>query len=303
MKRGRIIRPILFLSRSEILQYAERHQVSFREDSTNDDTDYTRNRIRHTILPEMERMNPNIVDSLSRLAASCEEATGLIRQLVPASDRETDYRSWNIAALKVRLSEAYAALSGSSLCHYHIDAICDAVYSEKNCEISLPKNWTAVCRDGKVGFEQPAGKAGEISPEVFEGTLVFGANDVNSFCTVILSETEIDAASAKRFVNNLSTEIFLRKDGIHGTLRYRKREPGDHITEFGVSKKLKKVLNERKIPLSVRPYIPVIYDDSGICCVPFVATADRVFSKHSADSFRLYVSIDATDPLKEGDFR
>ena len=58
-KSGNIRRPLLSINRQSILSYADNNDVSFREDSSNKKTDYTRNRIRHIIVPEFERINPS----------------------------------------------------------------------------------------------------------------------------------------------------------------------------------------------------------------------------------------------------
>ena len=68
---GDIIRPILFASRKEILDYAEIRNLEFREDSSNIDTKYIRNKIRHNILPEFNRINPDfskiLIETIERL--------------------------------------------------------------------------------------------------------------------------------------------------------------------------------------------------------------------------------------------
>jgi tRNA(Ile)-lysidine synthase len=60
-----IIRPLLFATRSEIAAYAVRRKIKFREDSSNAEIKYTRNRIRHMVIPEMEKVNPNILAAIT----------------------------------------------------------------------------------------------------------------------------------------------------------------------------------------------------------------------------------------------
>lgn len=73
-KHGHIIRPILPLTRGEILDYLRAHTLSFREDSSNNSTDYTRNIIRNKILPQIAKtVQPNII---ARLAQSAELFAG-----------------------------------------------------------------------------------------------------------------------------------------------------------------------------------------------------------------------------------
>ncbi|MGC9470475.1 MAG: tRNA lysidine(34) synthetase TilS [Bacteroidales bacterium] len=62
--QGNLFRPLLFAGRKEILQYARNHNLSFREDSSNQETYYTRNRIRHYIIPEFTEMNPRFEETM-----------------------------------------------------------------------------------------------------------------------------------------------------------------------------------------------------------------------------------------------
>lgn len=60
-----IIRPLLFATRDEIKSYAAGNEIKYREDSSNAETKYTRNRIRHKIIPEMQQVNPFFISSLA----------------------------------------------------------------------------------------------------------------------------------------------------------------------------------------------------------------------------------------------
>ena len=55
---GKIIRPIIVFQ-NDIINYSKEHQIKYREDSSNVDEKYVRNKIRHSILPEFEKINPN----------------------------------------------------------------------------------------------------------------------------------------------------------------------------------------------------------------------------------------------------
>jgi len=59
-RQGNIIRPMLFSSRDEIISYLEFRNLDYRHDSSNLNTRFVRNRIRHIILPEMEKINPSL---------------------------------------------------------------------------------------------------------------------------------------------------------------------------------------------------------------------------------------------------
>ena len=67
--RVRVVRPLLDVSRSEIMQYLKEHNIPWREDSTNQDRTFVRNRVRHEIIPLLQEINPQIVASLCRTAS------------------------------------------------------------------------------------------------------------------------------------------------------------------------------------------------------------------------------------------
>jgi tRNA(Ile)-lysidine synthase len=70
-----VIRPLLSATRAEIIAYLRELAQPYREDRTNTDLAYTRNRIRHELLPHLaERYNPAIVSVLARLAVQAEDA-------------------------------------------------------------------------------------------------------------------------------------------------------------------------------------------------------------------------------------
>ena len=61
-----IARPFLPVSKSELVKYCEENEIPYALDKTNTDTDYTRNRIRCEVLPELKKINPNIIETVSR---------------------------------------------------------------------------------------------------------------------------------------------------------------------------------------------------------------------------------------------
>lgn len=63
-RRGRIIRPLLFASRPRIESYQKSKKIEYREDSSNRETKYQRNKIRHDVLPVMEQINPGFMNAM-----------------------------------------------------------------------------------------------------------------------------------------------------------------------------------------------------------------------------------------------
>ena len=67
IKKGKIIRPLLFATRKEIEKYSAENKIDFREDSSNEKDDYLRNRIRHNILPAVKENAENFEENMSEL--------------------------------------------------------------------------------------------------------------------------------------------------------------------------------------------------------------------------------------------
>jgi tRNA(Ile)-lysidine synthase len=65
-KNGNIVRPLLFADRKEIEEYATQNNISFRTDSSNLNDDYTRNKIRHQIIPLLKEMNPSFEKTMQK---------------------------------------------------------------------------------------------------------------------------------------------------------------------------------------------------------------------------------------------
>lgn len=71
---NKIIRPLLFASRQKIQEYCNENHISFREDKSNNETKYTRNKIRHLVIPVLKEINPSIEETLNETA---EKLSGL----------------------------------------------------------------------------------------------------------------------------------------------------------------------------------------------------------------------------------
>lgn len=67
------VRPLISVSKKEILQYAKIHGITFGHDETNDDTDIPRNRLRHNVVPELQKINPEMSSAVARLGQNAQE--------------------------------------------------------------------------------------------------------------------------------------------------------------------------------------------------------------------------------------
>jgi tRNA(Ile)-lysidine synthetase-like protein len=96
---GAIIRPLLALSKTEIREYAEEHAIPYREDATNTDPNYPRNRIRGYIIPEMEAINPNIRETLSEFAQYARDLDILMESVLAVHLSGSSITEWEFIGL------------------------------------------------------------------------------------------------------------------------------------------------------------------------------------------------------------
>ncbi|MFN8442729.1 MAG: tRNA lysidine(34) synthetase TilS [Caldilineaceae bacterium] len=76
-----IVRPLLDVRRSEIVRYLHDHKLAWREDPSNHTLTYARNRIRHQVLPELLKINPQAVEAIGRTAALLRESAARLARL------------------------------------------------------------------------------------------------------------------------------------------------------------------------------------------------------------------------------
>ncbi len=79
---GTLARPLLNVSRSGIAEYAQKHQLSFVEDTSNSNLRFRRNFLRKKIFPELETVNPSISNCIARSAKHCQQANALLTEYI-----------------------------------------------------------------------------------------------------------------------------------------------------------------------------------------------------------------------------
>jgi tRNA(Ile)-lysidine synthase len=79
---GNIIRPLLDFSRAEILEYAQKINIEWREDASNASTKYIRNKIRHQVIPVLKEINPGLLNSFSNTLENLKESQQIIEDKI-----------------------------------------------------------------------------------------------------------------------------------------------------------------------------------------------------------------------------
>ena len=244
---GNLIRPMLSVTREEVIAFLDEYHVAHITDSSNDTDEFLRNRIRHHVMPLLKQENPCLAQNMSfmalrlrqdeeALAQRPETQVAVLRQMHPAK------RTRAIAACLENWGVKEP--EGS-----HIALVEKLVFSEKpSARACLPGGIT-VCRNyDKLELFQ---EEGSISPIELNcpGETVLPELGLRVICTP--SETVVNKSCCFTVCPQ-------------GQVQLRFRREGDVMHLSGGSKSLKKLFIDRKIPAGQRMRIPVIADEVGI---------------------------------------
>lgn len=276
--RGNIRRPLLCCTRAEIEEYCALNGIPFVTDETNFETAYTRNVVRHRVLPLLREINPAVDHALLRLSRHAgEDADYLNEQAADALARaRCDYGFYaeKIAAYPlavrhraIRLMLLDAALSAIEEAYI---LAADEVVLHRNGSVSLSDGYVFTVQQGIVSVRKAkdAGHPAQIMPVSVPCTVQFG-----DFCCRLSKYVANDQNVHKLFLQSA-----VDYDKIVGELYLRCRRTGDylHPSGRGVGKSLKKLMNEWHIPAHLRDAYPLLCDETGVVLVPGYTCDERV---------------------------
>ena len=269
VKRDNIIRPLIECSREEIEKYCEENGLSFVTDSTNLNSDYTRNYIRRELLPMFERINPSYTEALSRLKNfACEdsaylekEAANLLSSSKSQGGLSAKFLSESDSALIKRAIHQYIKNeTGFSAENRHIELIYENLLSDFT--VQLNSDYFVCVRRGVLSVRKKQTYEGKKP-----GCIPLKEGE-NEFSGVLITAMRI---SREDFLNNYYNllENAVDCDKIKGNIFIRTRQEGDRIFlhKRKVSKTLKKLFCEMKLPKEKRDSIPVISDSEKVLWV------------------------------------
>lgn len=284
---GRIIRPLLNCSKRDILRFCSENGYEYVTDSTNADVGYSRNRIRRNIVPELEKLFPSPQKAAARLCADLREDCEFIGDCAERfldghiKDGRADIAelsTLHASVLRRVLVLMFGAVSDSVPEAVHLNAIMSmlkkGVGAEKH-SLSLPDGVCAVFADGKLGFVKGLVATENIAAD-YCIPLENGANEVFGQKILVLCNVTADNGINSENIYKLSIKADINSAKIEERLYIRNRRAGDTVRINGMSKKLKKLFCDKKVPQSLRDILPIICDRNGerILFVPFVGYCD-----------------------------
>lgn len=274
--RGRYIRPLIRCTRQEIEDYLRGRNQPFVTDSTNLSDEFTRNRLRHQLIPLLEReFNPALLRSLGRTAENLRELYDYCEEREAALEKACrTERGYALGALS-QLAPAERSLLLRGACRRetghmpeqcHTRALLQLAGAGKNGSVSLPGGYRARVSNQNLFFEK-----NEKPAEFFERILHLGENYFDGMKITV--EGPYDTPPK---INTLFNTALFDYDKIASAIVARQRRPGDVLhLPGGHSRTLKRLMIDRKVDRWLRARLPVLECGGEILWVPQVAADVR----------------------------
>ncbi len=260
---GNVIRPMLTITREDVLSFLKEYSVSYVEDSSNGEDAFLRNRIRHYVMPLLKKENPKLSQNLSRTALRLRLDEEYLQRDVAAS-AEVSVLLGMHPAVRARAIGAFLEKCGlMEPAAQQIEAVESLIYSDKPSALVQLSGCMIIGRNyDKLQVIDAAAAPLEVWLDC-PGSACFG-------------DYRITATPAENAVN---TRYRFTVSPV-GKISIRSRIGSDKITFAYGTKSLKKLFIDQKIPARERPFIPVIADDMGVLGVcGFGADVQRTAGK------------------------
>jgi len=258
---GNVIRPMLGITRQEVLAFLEEYHIPYVEDSTNEENEYLRNRLRHFVVPLLEQENPRFAENVSAMALGLRQDSAFLEAQVEPTADVNQLQKMHPAVRKRALS-AFLEKSGVKEPEKtHISLLESLVFSEKPSARAYFPGGIVIGRNyDKLAVQQ------EIAP--------LGAVQLTCPGEVRIPGYRVACRFAEEPVNG-PYAFTVQPSGIFWI---RSRQTGDQIRLPGGTKTLKKLFIDRKIPAGLRDQIPVVADAEGVLGIcGFGADRSRVY--------------------------
>ncbi|OGQ35302.1 MAG: tRNA lysidine(34) synthetase TilS [Deltaproteobacteria bacterium RIFCSPHIGHO2_12_FULL_43_9] len=296
--RGRFIRPLLDISRSEIAEYALTHKLKNVEDESNKSDAYLRNKIRHKLIPLLEKeYNPEIKSALIRLATILREedrfldrlCTDLFAKHAKVQSGEVVFEIGELlkldSSLRARLIRmALRAVKHDlrRISHHHIDIIEELILSQApQKQLDLPDDIKVyrVYSSLIIGLGESSYLSARGRPFEYK-MMVPGSTFVKELGISVTSEVLQNKGYGRGFVFKPAVAFF-DFDKLPPNLALRSVKPGDSFQPYGMtgSKKIADYFIELKIPSTQREMVPLMATENDIAWV----VGYRVSEKYKID--------------------
>ncbi len=270
--RDYLIRPLLCCTRAEIEGYLKEKNQNWCLDRTNGEPDYTRNRIRHQLLPVMEQeLNPKVIPHLAQLGWELQKTEDYLEKIAgQLIKRGTGWQEESVRCLvqefrkedrliqerAIRICLERAGCGLKDLGRIHVEQILGLFDGQSGRTVCLPGGWTA-----ERSFEWVRIRKREVEEEDPDAELYFRQISVPGeiSCPDGVLKTEPAFFENEIIPRNQYTK-WLDYDKIKDNLCLRTRRPGDYliVDQKGSRKKLKEYMIQEKIPANKRDQVLLV---------------------------------------------
>ncbi len=265
-----LIRPLLAVSRAQVVAHLEARGLTWREDATNADPAFTRNRVRHELLPFLEaRFNPNVRETLARVAALLADEAATVED----EGRVLFDRVGRVEPDAVALDCAGLVAAPRPLARAAVRLALDAAGGRRGVGAGHVERILALAAKAASGRRLPL-------PGGREAVVAFGAlrlrrrAPARDFACpldvpgrVALPDGSLVRArsSSGPAVSNRETAVVAAPEG---RLEVRTRRPGDRVRARGREMSLRRFLMGRRMPLDVRESLPLVASGAHVLWIP-----------------------------------
>ncbi len=277
---GKFIRPLLCMNRKEIEEYLSKRKQSYCIDETNAGTDYTRNKLRHLVLPILEeQVNSAAVRHMNETMEQIWELQEYMQEQVEAAYQEcvqehsekacwiqiqqNSFETFPELIKKMVIRKGMEQVGGKKrdLSHKHVDVMMELMNKQVGRTVDLPyemhakRNYEGIRLEKRRTYSSGEEKKAEIMQECMSelnipGEIILADRNLKVRCKILEKPKNL---SIKDIPQKIYTKWF-DYDIIKSSLYIRTRQAGDNIVidEKGHQKKLKSWFVDEKIPKEVR---------------------------------------------------
>lgn len=284
--RDNIIRPLIACTRSDVEEYLRLNHMDYVTDSTNLLDDYTRNKVRHNVIPVLKSINPKFEHKVLDTISILQEEEDYIQSSVDSiydkyiskdgTTLDTDLRTLH-SAVRHRIIARLFKSNGLEYSREKILSIDTIILS--GGKINITKDVYTISNMGNLSIVTIPDSNSIYSSESVELVL-------NGKVSLFNKTIGLELQKNTTFINRKLTNYIVDYDKIQGVIHARGRIFGDKVRlqGRGFTSSVKKLLNQ-KVPKELRNTLCFITDDYGIIAMEGFGVAQRVACDNSTKNF------------------
>ncbi|MFM7079853.1 MAG: tRNA lysidine(34) synthetase TilS [Bacteroidota bacterium] len=232
---GKIIRPLIRLSRKDIIHYAQQHSIQWREDASNNESDYERNFIRNEVLPMLRSINPSVTEAIIKHSNIMARYENLIDQMMADIEKQI-IRFEHLGLFKTIDIEKLTSYPEPATILFHL--VRNTGMSFQQCENAVKPNVTsgAVFESGNWNMIKDRNQLVVFDKEALGGNeeteIPYPGETANVFFGTFDSSI-VDGVDEKDFIN--PAVAYLDANKIQWPITIRSVNNGDRFHPLGMN--------------------------------------------------------------------